>query len=137
MNLETAGGGCKTVRQDYKLRQDSGDTQVSWTRGSLCNVHTAFTLSPLHLLLYSHLPEQLISKEDISNRDTALRRHPSAWRIEVLKCGTDLLSSNCWCGCLAVRQAGWGYRRTPLSANFCQLVDSWRLQISRRGEEYF
>lgn len=64
-----------------------------------------FTLSLVLTPLFSlHLPEQLISKEDISDQDIIPSRHPLVWRIEVLKRGTDLLSSNCWCGCLTVRQ---------------------------------
>lgn len=51
-------------------------------------------------------------------------------RIKVLKRGTDLLSSNCWCGCLAVRLK---LRLQLLSANACQLVDSWPPKTSRCG----
>ena len=62
------------------------------------------TLSLLPPLLLSHLREELISKEDNSARDVVLQRSPPERRIEVLKRWTDLLSSNCWCGCLAVRR---------------------------------
>lgn len=60
-----------------------------------------FSPCPMCSLL---LPEQLISKEVFSDQDTMPWRRPTVRRIEVLKHGTDLLSSNCWCGCLVVRQ---------------------------------
>lgn len=48
--------------------------------------------------------DQLISKEDMSDQDITHWRLRPVYSIKVLKWGTDLLSSNCWCGCLSGRQ---------------------------------
>lgn len=110
-------------RQIRNMSSDSAGIFINVMQLAVCNDQKGFIVInfqkelPIHipailklslgqtpLCSLHHPPEQLISKEDISNQDIMLQRHPLARRIKVLKRGTDLLSSNCWCGCLSVRQ---------------------------------
>lgn len=109
-----------------------------FSKGTSINIPAILKLftQPKSTLLLPHPPEQLISEEDISNQDIMLQRHPLERRIKVLKRRTDLLSSNCWCGCLSVRR---GLKLLTDSAE-CYLLSAarfmadWNLPL---GTEYF
>lgn len=66
-SIETADGDRRTVHQDCHKTRGTCRYKHYCNRG-------AFKLSPAAFgsLLSSHLPEQLISKEDISRQDTAV-----------------------------------------------------------------